>query len=190
MKSIIENYLESTRKQFEYYKMLGDRTFVQLSDNDLFWRANDDSNSVAILVKHLHGNMLSRWTNFLTEDGEKTWRKRDEEFEDTIKNRSDLLNKWEEGWQCLFEALDSVNQTNFEQIIYIRNMGHSITEAINRQTMHYAYHVGQITFIGKMLKGKDWQSLSIPKGQSNTYNQGKFAEEKRRVHFTDGFLKS
>ncbi len=184
-----ENYLASTRKQFEYYKMLGDKTFAQLDESELFWQHNAESNSVAIIVRHLWGNMLSRWTDFLTTDGEKTWRDRDAEFAASIKTKAELLDKWEAGWQCVFTALDSVNAENFSTVIYIRNMGHTIPEAVNRQTAHYAYHVGQIVYIGKMLKGKEWQSLSIPKGKSTAYNMEKFAQEKRREHFTKEFLK-
>lgn len=182
------NYLESAKKQFQYYKMLGDKTFAQLDSTDLFWQYHDNSNSIAIIVKHLWGNMRSRWTDFLTSDGEKTWRNRDSEFEADIASEAELLEKWEAGWQVLFEALDSVNENNFQQTIYIRNMGHTIVEAINRQMAHYAYHVGQITFIGKMRKGQDWQSLSIPKGQSEAYNASKFAQAKRKAHFTEEFL--
>lgn len=185
---MIKNYLESIRKQFEYYKQLGERTFDQLDENELFWQYNEASNSIGITVNHLWGNMLSRWTDFLTTDGEKEWRNREAEFEDEIRSRKDLLNKWEEGWTCLFEALDSVNAANFEQLVYIRNQGHTITEAINRQLAHYAYHVGQIVYIGRMIKGKDWQSLSIPKGASKAYNAQKFASEKKRGHFTDEYL--
>ena len=148
------NYLESIRKQFAYYQMLGDKTFEQLSEEQLFWRYNADNNSIAIIVKHFWGNMLSRWTNFLEADGEKQWRDRETEFEQTIQNRAELLQKWEEGWQCLFQALDQVTSDNLEQLIYIRNQGHTVMEAINRQLAHYAYHVGQIVFIGKMLKGR------------------------------------
>lgn len=186
--SPINNYLESIQKQFEYYKLLGERTIAQLEDEQLFWQANPHSNSIGIIVKHLWGNMLSRWTDFLTTDGEKEWRKRDEEFEASIQTREGLLQKWEEGWQCLFEALASINEQNFATTIYIRNMGHSITEAINRQLAHYSYHVGEIVFIGKMQKGADWQSLSIAKGQSKTYNAEKFAKPKRKEHFTKEFL--
>lgn len=184
-----ENYLTSVRKQFEYYKLLGDRSFDQLSDEALFWQFNAESNSIAVIVKHLWGNMLSRWTNFLEEDGEKEWRNREGEFEADIASREEMLAKWEEGWTCLFGALDSVNVENFEQTIYIRNMGHTIVEAINRQLAHYAYHIGQIVYLGRMLKGAEWRSLSIPKGGSNAYNEGKFAQPKRRAHFTDEFLK-
>ena len=183
-----QNYLESAHKQFSYYKALGDRTFAQLEEEDLFWQYNEESNSIAIIVNHLHGNMMSRWTDFLTSDGEKEWRQRDQEFEDLIKNRAQLEAKWAAGWECLFTALDSINEENFSTVIYIRNMGHTVLEAINRQMAHYAYHVGQITYIGRMIKGANWKSLSVPKGGSKAYNAAKFAQPKRRAHFTDGFL--
>lgn len=186
---MINNYLESVHKQFQYYKMLGDKTFVQLSEEEIFWQYHDESNSIAIIVKHIWGNMLSRWTDFLTTDGEKAWRKRDEEFLADIKSKEELIQKWEEGWACLFLALDTVNEKNFDTTIYIRNMGHTITEAINRQLAHYAYHIGQIVFIGKMIKDNQWKSLSIPKGASKNYNAKKFADPKRKAHFTDEFLK-
>lgn len=189
-KAMIENYLESIKKQFAYYRALGDKTFDQLSDSELFWEYSSDNNSIAIIVNHLWGNMLSRWTDFLTTDGEKEWRNRDEEFEDRIKTKEELLSKWNEGWDCLFQALDLVSADNLEQIVYIRNMGHTVIEAVNRQLAHYAYHVGQITYLGKMIKGDQWQNLSVPKGDSKTYNAAKFAQPKRRAHFTDEFLKS
>ncbi|MFK7932486.1 MAG: DUF1572 family protein [Saprospiraceae bacterium] len=185
---MIENYLDSVRKQFEYYKLLGDRTFAQLDETDLFYQPNEASNSIAVIVKHLWGNMLSRWTDFLTADGEKEWRQRDAEFEPTIKTKTELIEKWEVGWQVLFAALDSVNAENATTTVYIRNMGHTIPEAINRQLAHYAYHIGQITYLGRMIKNNDWQSLSIPKGKSKKYNAEKFAQPKRRAHFTDEFL--
>ena len=185
---MINNYLESVIKQFQYYKMLGEKTFEQLEDEDLFWQYNPESNSVAIIVKHLWGNMLSRWTDFLTSDGEKEWRQREAEFDADIASREELLEKWNEGWDCLFEALDSVNEENFDTIIYIRNMGHSIMEAINRQLAHYSYHVGQIVYIGRMIKSNNWKSLSIPRGGSDAYNADKFQKERRRVHFTDELM--
>tara|TARA_R110002095_G_scaffold29887_1_gene29377 strand:- start:97 stop:618 length:522 start_codon:yes stop_codon:yes gene_type:complete len=169
--------------------MLGDKTIAQLEEKDFFWQYNPESNSIAITVNHLWGNMLSRWTDFLTSDGEKEWRQRDLEFEDIIKTEKELLEKWETGWQCLFEALASLNDTNFETIIYIRNQGHTIMEAINRQLAHYSYHVGQIVYIGRMIKGTDWQSLSIPKGASKAFNTEKFSQDRKRQHFTDEFLK-
>ena len=182
------NYLESIQKQFQHYKLLGEKTFAQLEEQDIFWKQHPESNSIAIIVKHLWGNMRSRWTDFLTSDGEKEWRNRDQEFVEDIQTKEELLAKWEEGWTCLFSALDSVNEENFDTTIHIRNMGHTIIEAINRQLAHYAYHVGQIVFIGTMIKGKDWQSLSIPKGQSVAYNKAKFSKDKRKEHFTEEFL--
>ncbi|MGD1892761.1 MAG: DUF1572 domain-containing protein [Cyclobacteriaceae bacterium] len=186
---MVENYLESVKKQFAYYRSLGDKAFAQLTEAELFWEPNPDNNSIAIIVNHLAGNMLSRWTDFLTADGEKEWRNRDEEFEDRIKTKDDLLKKWNQGWDCLFQALDSVNADNFEQVVYIRNMGHTVVEAINRQLAHYAYHVGQIVYLGKISRGGDWQSLSVPKGGSQAYNDAKFSQPKRRAHFTDEYLK-
>lgn len=183
------DYFSSTRKQFEYYKMLGEKTFAQVSDEQLFWQYNEESNSIAMIVKHLWGNMLSRWTDFLTSDGEKEWRKRDEEFENDINTRKELLDKWNEGWDCLFKALDNLTDEDLSKEIYIRNQGHSVIEAINRQLAHYPYHIGQIVFIGKMLCDNTWNSLSIPKGNSKTYNEDKFAKPKQKQHFTDGMLK-
>ena len=182
------NYFESVRKQFEYYKILGEKTFDQLEDQGLFWQYNEASNSIAIIVKHLWGNMLSRWTDFLTTDGEKEWRNREGEFEADIKTRTELFEKWNEGWACVFDALDSINESNFDTTIYIRNMGHTIPEAVNRQLAHYAYHIGQIVYIGRMVKDAEWQSLSIPKGKSKEYNAEKFSKPKRKEHFTDRFL--
>ena len=182
------NYLDSVKKQFAYYKSLGDKTFAQLPEEKLFWTYNGESNSIATVVKHLHGNMMSRWTDFLTSDGEKKWRKRDGEFENDISDKATLLRICEEGWNCLFEALNSLQESDLGRIIYIRNMGHTVMEAINRQLAHYPYHVGQIVFIGKMIANSHWASLSIPKGNSQIYNAEKFAQPKARKHFTDEYL--
>lgn len=182
-------YLKSARRQFEYYKLLGEKAIAQLSDEALFYQPNGESNNIAIIVKHLWGNMLSRWTHFLTEDGEKPWRKRDTEFEPTVKTRAELLKKWEEGWQCLFGALDSITDEKLDTIIYIRNEGHTVLEAINRQIAHYAYHIGQIVFIAKMIKNKEWNSLSIPRNKSGDYNEDKFSQEKGIRHFTEREMK-
>lgn len=180
--------IQSTITLFKYYKTLGDKTFIQLTDEQLFFQPNGESNSVGIIVHHLWGNMMSRWTNFLNEDGEKEWRNRDSEFETSIQNRQELLEKWEAGWNCLFDSLNNVKENNLNDIIYIRNEGHSIFEAIQRQVAHYAYHVGQIVFLGKWLQKNDWDSLSIPKGGSTAYNDNKFSEEKRKEHFTKEFI--
>lgn len=181
----MDSYLENVKKQFEYYKMLGEKTFEQIPEEKLFWKLNEESNSIAIIVKHLNGNMLSRWTDFLTTDGEKEWRKRDKEFNNDIKTKTELLYKWNEGWKCLFDAINLLTVKDLEKVIYIRNMGHSISEAINRQMAHYPYHIGQIVFIGKTIQNKNWNSLSLPKGKSKDYNKEKFSKLKRKEHFTD-----
>jgi hypothetical protein len=137
----------------------------------------------------MRGNMLSRWTDFLTTDGEKPDRERDSEFVEFTGGRESLMYAWEEGWECLFHALESITDDDLERIIYIRNEGHSVLEAINRQLAHYPYHVGQMVFIARMLRQDDWQSLSIPKHKSGNYNEEKFAQEKGRRHFTDDLLK-
>lgn len=181
----MESYLSSIIKQFQYYKSLGDKTIEPLSLEELKKEFAEDSNSIAIIVKHMVGNMLSRWTNFLEEDGEKEWRQRDSEFEDSYTSKEELIENWNNGWHCLFDAIKPLAENDLERIIYIRNQGHTVTEAINRQLAHYSYHTGQIVFLGKLLKGKDWVSLSIPKGASSIYNKEKFRKEKSRKHFTD-----
>jgi hypothetical protein len=172
------NYLASVKKQFEYYKSLGDKTFIQTPDEKLFWQFNEESNSIASIVKHLSGNMLSRFTDFLSSDGEKQWRNRDAEFENDVLTRKELLDTWEKGWKCLFDTLNSLNSDDLNKEIYIRNEKHSVTEAINRQLAHYPYHVGQIVFLGKMISDNNWSSLSIPKGKSNAFNAEKFSKPK------------
>ncbi|WP_443092785.1 DUF1572 domain-containing protein [Chryseolinea sp. T2] len=182
------DFLDSSIKQFEYYRLLGDKTFAQLTDDQLFWEYSEGSNSIAVVVRHLWGNMLSRWTDFLTTDGEKEWRNRDDEFENNITSRQDLLDKWNEGWNCLFKTLNSLTPTDLDRIVYIRNQGHTVMEAINRQLAHYPYHVGQIVLIGKMLTGNQWKSLSIPRCNSKDYNADKFSKPKKKGHFTDDYL--
>ena len=182
-------FLQSAIKQFEYYKLLGEQTFAQLPEEALTWQYNTESNSIATIVKHLAGNMLSRWTDPLTTDGEKEWRNREDEFENNITSKETIMNLWQKGWACLFEALHSFSEADLQKELFIRNQGHTVTEAINRQLAHYPYHIGQIVFIGKMLKGEQWLSLSIPKGQSQTYNAAKFAAPKHTAHFTDEILK-
>ena len=183
------NYLSSTIKQFEYYKMLGDKTLAQIPDDKLTWQPNEDSNSLAQIIKHLWGNMLSRWTNFLHSDGEKEWRDREAEFDNDLSGRKEIEARWNEGWECLFAALRALTDADLATIIYIRNQGHTVMEAINRQLAHYPYHVGQMVFLGKMICRKDWQSLSIPRGESKQFNAEKFSQEKHQQHFTDEFIK-
>lgn len=182
-------YLKSARQQFEYYKLLGEKTFAQLPDHRLFTQINETSNSVATIVKHLHGNMVSRWTDFMTTDGEKSWRNRDAEFDNDISTREEMMQRWNEGWQCLFKSMDEINEQNFDTIIYIRNQGHSITDAINRQLCHYAYHIGQIVFAAKIFCDDAWSTLSIAKGKSQEYNSAKFSKPKHKEHFTAEYIK-
>lgn len=181
-------YFGSARKQFAYYKLLGEKTFAQLTDEELHWQYNADTNSVATIVKHLWGNMRSRWTDLLTTDGEKPWRDREAEFDNDIRTRIEMISKWEEGWACLFAALDGLTDADLGRMVHIRNEGHTVLEAINRQLAHYPYHVGQIVHIGKMLRSTDWKSLSIPRGGSQAFNAEKFDKPRHRGHFTDGVL--
>ena len=184
----MQEYLSSTITQFEYYKSLGEKSMNQIDEKQWFIELNSNSNSIATIVKHLHGNMLSRWTDFLESDGEKEWRNRDGEFELEKVNPKDIVIWWEEGWQCLFDALKNMNTEDLEQTVYIRNMGQKAYEAINRQVAHYAYHIGQMVFLAKALKESEWESLSIPKGNSKIYNAQKFAQGKRTEHFSQEFL--
>ena len=180
-----QDFLSSVRKQFAYYKLLGDQAMSQVSDEHLHWQPSAESNSLATIVKHMAGNMLSRWTDFLTTDGEKPWREREAEFDSDQASRAEVLARWETGWQCLFAALDGLTEADLDRTIYIRNQGHSVTEAINRQLAHYPYHVGQIVFLARLAAGAAWQSLSIPRGNSAAFNAEKFAQPLHREHFTD-----
>ncbi len=169
--------------------MIGEQAIAQASDASLFEQSNPDCNSIAMIVQHMQGNMLSRWTDFMTTDGEKEWRNRDAEFEVVISNRQDLLDAWDDGWNCVFSAIDSLTESDLGTTIYIRNMGHTVIEALHRQLAHYPYHIGQIVHISKMAADQPWQSLSIPKGNSVAYNTDKFSKPKHDEHFTSEFLK-
>lgn len=173
MKSIGEEYLQTIIRRVKYYKDLADKTFVQLDDKDFHFRPNEESNSIAIIIQHMAGNMLSRFTNFLTEDGEKEWRQRDDEFEIHNHSKQQLIGIWENGWRCFLDVLESLTEADLLKTIYIRKEPLTVLDAINRQFAHYPYHIGQIIFIGKIIKGIDWESLSIPKGKSQEYNQSK-----------------
>lgn len=194
-----ETFLNSAKKQFLYYKAIGEKAMEQLEPEQLFFAVNEDTNSISVIVNHLHGNMLSRWTDFLTSDGEKEWRNRDTEFEEQAPGlnargasfaeaKTLLLQKWHEGWDCLLNGINDLKPEQLSETIYIRNEGHSVVEAINRQLAHYPYHVGQIVFYAKMLKKEAWISLSIPKNKSGEYNSDKFSKEKSLRHFTDDEL--
>ena len=162
-------FLESSTALLKFYKNLGEKTMDQVPEEGLFWKYNEDSNSIASIVKHMSGNMFSRWTDFLNSDGEKEWRERDAEFENDLKSRKEIMVKWEAGWQLLFETIGDLSEKDIEKTVYIRAEPHSVMDAINRQLAHYACHVGQIIYLGKMLSEGNWQSLSIPKGKSNLF---------------------
>lgn len=181
----MSSYLDSVKKQFRYYRMLGEKSVEQLEEEQLFWQYNGESNSIAVLVNHMSGNMLSRFTDFLTSDGEKPWRNRDAEFTNAFADRAQMMQRWHQGWECLMQTLDQLSDADLETIVYVRNDGHTVTEAINRQLAHYAYHTGQIVFIAKMLKDTDWQTLSIARNSSAEYNRRKFTQDRERRHFTD-----
>ncbi len=190
--TVSEDFLRSANRQFLYYKTLGEKAIDQLEPEQLFISLNEDTNSIATIVKHLHGNMLSRWTDFLTTDGEKEWRNRDGEFDTSTElsnqTKEHVLKQWNQGWECLFNTLNSLKPEDLDKIIYIRNEGHTVLEAINRQLAHYPYHVGQMVFYAKILKKSEWTSLSIPKNKSKDYNSDKFSKEKSKKHFTDDEL--
>ena len=159
-------YLKSAIKRLEYYKDLGDKTFEQMTEDDFNFFPSEESNSIAIIIQHLHGNMLSRWTDFLTSDGEKKWRNRNAEFEKSGLTKMQLIHLWEEGWRCVFDALNDLKPKDLKKIITIRSEPLSVIDAINRQLAHYPYHVGQIIYAAKIIKNKNWKNLSVPKSAS------------------------
>lgn len=163
-------FLASAIKRLQYYKELGDKTLNVLNEVDFHFTPSEECNSIAVIIQHMHGNMLSRWTNFLTADGEKQWRKRDAEFEDQNLNRHQLIDLWEVGWKCFLDELHSLSVNDLEKNITIRSESISVIDAINRQLTHYPYHVGQIILIARLIKKQEWQSLSIPRGASSAFN--------------------
>lgn len=164
-------FLKDSIKRFRNYKELGEKTLTQLSDQELHYLPTTESNSIALIIQHLHGNMLSRWTNFLTEDGEKSWRQRDAEFEIKHLTGEEIHALWDEGWNCLLQTLESLQPGDLLRKITIRTESIDVYDAILRQLAHYSYHVGQIVYLGKMIRNEAWTSLSIPKGQSQQYLQ-------------------
>jgi Protein of unknown function (DUF1572) len=172
-------YLSSAVAQFNAYRSLGEKAMAQMQNEMLFWQYNPESNSVAIIVKHLAGNMLSRWTDIFNTDGEKEWRNRDAEFVNDVSSREDLMAVWEKGWNCLFDALNSLQESDLQKIIYIRNEPHIVMDAINRQLTHYASHIGQIVYIGKMVNNEKWNSLSIPRNRSADFNNEMFSKSRK-----------
>ena len=165
------SHVEDSLSLFRYYQKLAEGAMAQVSDAQLFTTLDPEMNSVALIVKHLAGNMRSRWTDFLTSDGEKPDRNRDSEFVEPPKTRAALMEMWEAGWECLFSALGSLSEADIGRTVKIRGEAHSVLQAINRQLAHYPYHVGQIVFLAKHLQSAKWKSLSVPKGQSPQFNQ-------------------
>jgi hypothetical protein len=167
--SIGLEYLRVIRERFAVLKEQGEKTFAQLDEEDFHWTMNETSNSIAILIQHVSGNMVSRWTDFLTTDGEKPDRNRDGEFETKRMPKTQLMECWEDGWRVFLNTLDSLNEQDLEKTVFIRGQAHSVIDAIERQMAHYAAHIGQIMFIGKQIKGEQWKNLSIPKGESDAH---------------------
>ncbi len=163
------SYLEDARAIFHYYKKLADAAITQVSDADLTRTLDPEMNSIAIVMKHMAGNMISRWTDFLTTDGEKPSRNRDGEFEDPPATRADLLALWKRGWDCLFHAIDPLTESDLSRTVTVRGEAHSVTQAINRQVAHLSYHTGQIVLLAKHFQSANWKSLSIPRGQSQQF---------------------
>ena len=165
------SYLEDSRSVLRYYKGLADRAIAQVSDESLFTSLDGEANSIAVTMKHIVGNMRSRWTDFLTTDGEKPDRNRDSEFVDPPATRAALLEAWEDAWRLLFATLAPLSEADLARTVTIRFEPHSVMQAINRQLAHYAYHVGQIVLLAKHFAGDDWQSLTVPRNQSEAFNQ-------------------
>lgn len=164
------SYLKDSTTLLRYYKLLGERAMEQLTDDQLLVTLDTESNSIAIIVKHLTGNMVSRWTDFLTADGEKPSRNRDAEFIEPPQSRAEILAMWEGAWKIVFDALAPLTEEDMSRTIRIRGEAHSVMQAIHRQVAHYAYHIGQIVFVAKHLASDRWKSLSIPRGKSSEFN--------------------
>lgn len=171
------SYVEDAQAIFRQYKKLADAAIAQVSDADLYCTLDPESNSIAIIIKHMAGNMLSRWTDFLTTDGEKPTRNRDTEFEDPPATRADLLALWEQGWSCLFDALKPLTEADLARTITIRSEAHSVMQAINRQVAHYSYHCGQIILLAKHFQSSNWKCLTVPRKQSEEFNRKVRARE-------------
>jgi hypothetical protein len=170
-RSFATAYADEARRSFRGYKRLADGTFAQLDDQGFFYLPDPESNSVAILVKHIAGNLRSRWTDFLTSDGEKPDRNRDQEFVLTpADTREELMRRWEESFNTVFTTLQGLTPEDFNRTVYIRGEAHTVLQAINRSLNHIANHIGQIQFLGKLVRGAEWKTLSIPRGKSAEYN--------------------
>ncbi|MEM0998722.1 MAG: DUF1572 family protein [Bacteroidota bacterium] len=185
MENLAHSTLISIQKLYAYYKALGERAMTQVPEAGLFWVPGPEGNSIAVLVKHLSGNMRSRFTDFLTTDGEKPDRNRDTEFVLDFGTREEMEELWDRGWRVVEDMFATLSGEDMDRVVYIRNEGHLVVEALHRQLGHYAYHVGQIVLIARTIVGDEWVSLSIPRGKSEEFFQKKMAQAKRRAHFTD-----
>jgi uncharacterized damage-inducible protein DinB len=168
-----------------YQKSLTERAIDQISEQELREVIPGFEHSIAVLMKHIGGNLHSLWTNFRTEDGEKPWRNREEEFRDTFAGRKELMEHWERGWKTFFDSIESVQEEELSSIVYIRNEGHTIAEAAMRTLSHISYHTGQIVMMARYHAGGKWESLSIPKGKTEEYNRKKFSAEKSIGFYKD-----
>lgn len=162
-------FLEESIKSFRGLKSNAEKAIEQISNAEMHWSYNEDSNSVAIIIKHMAGNMISRWTDFLTTDGEKPDRNRDGEFEDDFKTRQQIMDYWNRGWKVFLDTLNSLKEEDLLKTIYIRKEPHTVVRALQRQLAHYGYHCGQIVYLAKQIKGKDFKTLSIARGESSKY---------------------
>ncbi|MES1218922.1 MAG: DUF1572 family protein [Bacteroidota bacterium] len=171
MASLGKEYLDTVIRRVKYYKHLAEQAFDQLEEKDFHFQPSSESNSIAVIIQHVAGNMLSRWTNFLTEDGEKEWRHRDNEFNIHEYTKKQLIELWEQGWNCFINSLENLHEDDLLKTIYIRQEALTAIDAINRQLAHYPHHIGQILYVGKIIRNENWKSLSIPKGQSEVYNK-------------------
>ncbi len=185
MSNLHHDYLSDAVQSFRNYKKLADRAIEQVSDDEFFADIDSESNSIAVIVKHIAGNLHSRWRDFLTSDGEKPDRNRDTEFEITADTRESLMGAWESGWQTLFDAIEPLTEEDFARTIKIRGEPHTIVEAVNRQLTHYSYHIGQIVFLAKHLRSSDWETLSVPRNRSGEYNQHLADQQAAGIHKSD-----
>ena len=183
MDAAAPHFLDEIRRQLRGHKRMAEGAIAQLKDEELLVAIDPESNSIAILVKHISGNMRSRFTDFLASDGEKPDRHRDQEFELSGKTtRQDLLRWWEQGWACVFAALDSLKPDDLMRTVYIRREAHTVVQALNRALAHYAFHIGQIVFLAKHLRSSEWKTLSVPRGKSEEFNRMSLEERRRAGH--------
>lgn len=171
MSALAQEYLDTVIRRVKYYRDLGEQAFAQIDEKDFDFQPSSESNSIAVIIQHMSGNMLSRWTDFLTTDGEKVWRERDQEFNFHQHSKDELIALWDKGWNCFITALESIQEKDLLKTIYIRGEALTVIDAVNRQLAHYPHHVGQLLYVGKIIKNENWKSLSIPRNKSADYNK-------------------